>query len=326
MQEENSNNQNTRTYPYEVSVLFKDGEKPYTFGTKMPDLKKGDKVVVETKRGLEIAVCNNDAHPLTKVGAQLPLKPVLRIADAQDISDDEENEELNQDAFEICAEEIKHQGLQMNLISARYSLDRRKVMFVYVAEHRVDFRGLLKKLSEKLGCRIELLQIGERDKVKMVGGMGLCGMECCSSRVKIHFDTIRINMAKNQLLALNMEKLSGQCGRLMCCLKYEDDDYKELTSKLPKMGSQIEYNGTIYRLTSMNVMSNQAKLENRLGAEYITIDELKEKGIVRKGVQQPRSNPAEAQGNKGPQNSRNNHSRKNQPKKNLQPQKESDNK
>ena len=118
----------------------------------------------------------------------------------------------------------------------------------------------------------------------MVGGLGMCGMECCCSRFKSHFDVISINMAKNQLLALNIDKLSGMCGKLKCCLKYEDDDYKQLTEGLPKIGSQVEYEGEIYRLTNMNVMNEEAKLENREAAIFITLKDLREKGIPRKGV------------------------------------------
>ena len=283
-------------YPYEVSVRFRNSEKSYSFGTKMADLKNGDKVVVETAQGTELGFCTADAVSTTAIAAKLPLKPVLRVADAQDIQDYEENIECADEAFKTCQQEIRDLGLQMNLLSAQYTLDRRRILFVYIAEQRVDFRELLKHLSSRLSCRIELRQIGERDKAKMVGGVGVCGMECCCSRFKTHFDTISINMAKNQLLALNIDKLSGQCGKLMCCLKYEDDDYKELTKGLPKMGAQIEYEGSIFRLTSMNVMCNQAKLENREAVEFITLEELKDKGILRKGVQQQRKPQTDASG------------------------------
>ena len=172
----------------------------------------------------------------------------------------------------------------MHLLSSEYMLDRSKILFVYQAEHRVDFRELLKRLGARLHCRIELRQIGERDKAKMVGGIGLCGMECCCARFKTKTDVISINMAKNQLLALNTEKLSGMCGKLMCCLKYEDANYKELTAGLPKMGAHVEYEGEMYRVTSMNVMTNEARLENSERYQVITIDELREKTIVRKGI------------------------------------------
>ena len=181
----------------------------------------------------------------------------------------------------------------MNLLSAQYTLDRAKILFIYLADQRVDFRELLKRLGTRLHCRIELRQIGERDKAKMVGGIGMCGMECCCRRFKSRFDVISINMAKNQLLALNTEKLSGMCGKLMCCLKYEDNDYKELTEGLPKMGSQVEYEGNIYRITNMNVMNEEAKLENHEQVIFISLADLREKAIPRKGVVMQRKNDGE---------------------------------
>jgi cell fate regulator YaaT (PSP1 superfamily) len=214
----------------------------------------------------------------------MPQKPVIRRAHERDRYDYDLNIELEKDAFEICEAEIKDLGLEMNLLSAQYTLDRSKILFIYLADQRVDFRELLKRLGARLHCRIELRQIGERDKAKMVGGVGMCGMECCCRRFKNKFDVISINMAKNQMLALNIDKLSGMCGKLMCCLKYEDSDYKEAINGLPKMGSQVEYEGTIYRITSMNVMNSEAKLENRETALFITFDELREKAIPRKGA------------------------------------------
>ena len=276
------------TFPYTVPVRFHNATRPYSFGAYNDRLKKGDWVVVETAQGIEMGECEGDALNIEKYGFPSPQKPVVRKANEQDFINYKENERYEDEAFKICQKEIEELGLDMNLLSAKYTLDRAKVLFVYLADQRVDFRELLKHLGAQLRCRIELRQIGERDKAKMVGGIGSCGMECCCSRFKNHFDVISINMAKNQLLALNIEKLSGMCGKLMCCLKYEDDIYQELTEGLPKMGTQVEYEGEIYRITGMNVMSNQAKLENRETAVFITMDDLREKAIVRKGVVQPR--------------------------------------
>ena len=276
-------------YEYAVAVRFRDAGKPYSFGTADASLKKGDMVVVETAQGPELGLCEADAMSIEKYSLHMPQKPVIRLATEQDEKIYNQNVKLEKEAFDICVAEIKELGLDMNLLSAQYTLDRSKILFVYLADQRVDFRELLKHLGSRLHCRIELRQIGERDKARMVGGLGMCGMECCCRRFKNHFDVISINMAKNQLLALNIEKLSGMCGKLMCCLKYEDEDYKELTKGLPKMGSQVEYDGVIYRITNMNVMSNEAKLENRESVIFITLEDLREKGIPRKGVvQQPR--------------------------------------
>jgi cell fate regulator YaaT (PSP1 superfamily) len=161
----------------------------------------------------------------------------------------------------------------MNLISAEYTLDRSKIIFVYVADERVDFRELLKDLAGQLKCRIELKQIGPRDKAKMIGGIGPCGMETCCSKFLNNFDVVSINMAKNQLLALNISKLSGQCGKLMCCLKYEDENYKEMRKTCPKLNEQIDYNGKRFRVTSMNVITQIAKIENREEYHFLAFEE-----------------------------------------------------
>ena len=271
-------------YPYSVVVRFRGEGKPYSFGAFDLDYHKEDWVVVETQQGLEMGQVQADALSVEKYALHMPTKPVVRKASAYDHKMYQDNLEQEKDAYDICNKEINDLQLEMNLLSAQYTLDRTKILFVYLADQRVDFRELLKRLGSRLHCRIELRQIGERDKAKMIGGIGMCGMECCCSRFKSHFDIISINMAKNQLLALNIDKLSGMCGKLKCCLKYEDEDYKQLTQGLPKIGSQVEYEGEIYRLTNMNVMNEEAKLENRETAIFITLQELKEKGIPRKGV------------------------------------------
>ena len=291
--EENQEQEAVVEYPYSVAVKFRDSNKPYSFGAFDSNYKKGDWVVVETAQGIEMGYVEADALSIEKYKLAMPTKRVIRIATEDDHQDYLENDELEQTAYKVCVEEIESLGLDMNLLSAQYTLDRTKVLFVYLAEQRVDFRELLKRLGSRLHCRIELRQIGERDKAKMVGGIGMCGMECCCRRFKNHFDVISINMAKNQLLALNTEKLSGMCGKLMCCLKYEDDLYKELIDGLPKMGSQVEYEGEVYRITSMNVMNKEAKLENYDAVIFLTLDELREKAIPRKGVVMQRKNDGE---------------------------------
>ncbi len=271
-------------YTWAVAIRFRGAGKPYSFGAFDGDYEKGDWVVVETAQGLEMGQVETDALNIEKYGLHMPQKPVVRMATENDHYNYQTNLEEEKKAYAICTEEIEALQLNMNLLSAQYTLDRSKVLFVYLADQRVDFRELLKKLGSRLHCRIELRQIGERDKAKMVGGIGMCGMECCCRRFKNHFDVISINMAKNQLLALNIDKLSGMCGKLKCCLKYEDEDYKSMTEGLPKMGSQVEYEGTVYRITSMNVMNEEAKLENYESAIFISLQELREKAIPRKGV------------------------------------------
>ena len=275
-------------YTYSVAVRFRNAGKPYSFGTEDPTIKKGDWVVVETAQGLELGEVEADALEIEKYSLHMPQKPVIRIASEHDHNEYANNIEMEKLAFRICNSEVAELQLNMNLLSAQYTLDRSKILFIYLADQRVDFRELLKRLGARLHCRIELRQIGERDKAKMVGGIGMCGMECCCRRFKSRIDVISINMAKNQQLALNIDKLSGMCGKLMCCLKYEDDDYKELTDGLPKMGSQVEYENEIYRITAMNVMNNEVKLENREATLFITMEELREKAIPRKGVIMPK--------------------------------------
>lgn len=271
-------------YPYVVPVKFTNSGKPYSFGTENPDFNTGDYVVVETIQGIEMGIVQAPSLSTDKFPSRHPLRPILRLATDEDKQNYEDNDRYADEAIVVCEEEIKDLGLNMHLLSCSYLLDRSKVLFVYTAEERVDFRELLKRLGSRLHCRIELRQIGERDQAKMVGGIGLCGMECCCSRFKSRFDNISINMAKNQQLALNIEKLSGMCGKLMCCLKYENDIYTELNEGLPKVGAHIEYEGEIFKVTSLNVISKEAKIENNEKFLTLSTDELKEKAVVKKGV------------------------------------------
>ncbi len=267
------------TYLYACSVRFKGAKKAYTFGTNVADYASGDFVVVETIRGLELGEVIADIKKVEDMSISTPLKPVIRKATKQDADNFNRNKELASEAMIKCSDCIKSLKLDMNLISAEYTLDRSKVIFSYVADERVDFRELLKELASIFKCRIELRQIGPRDKAKLVGGLGTCGMETCCSRFLTDFDVVSINMAKNQLLALNIQKLSGQCGKLMCCLKYEDDLYKELRKHLPKMNETVEFRGRRYRVSSMNVLSGTAKLDSREDTQYITLKELVDEAV-----------------------------------------------
>ncbi|MEF9967295.1 MAG: regulatory iron-sulfur-containing complex subunit RicT [Longicatena sp.] len=270
------------SFKYVISIRFRNGNKCYSFGTNDETIEYGDYVVVETARGVELGEVVSSLREFNPEEIRTPLKPVLNKATPEDKKQYAENIELAKEAYNYCQSEITNLELDMNLISAEYTLDRSKVLFVYVADERVDFRELLKRLAGGLHCRIELRQIGSRDKAKIIGGIGPCGMETCCSRFMEEFDVVSINMAKNQLLALNIQKLSGQCGKLMCCLKFEDDAYKELRQGLPKLNAQVEYEGSTYRVTSMNVIAKQAKLENREAVQFISLDDLKAKAKVKK--------------------------------------------
>ena len=263
-------------YKYIVSVKFKGSKKAYHFGTDEDIYNYGDKVVVETIRGIELGELISELRLSAEFPNHKPTKPVLRKATEKDIEDYHRNKVDEKDAMEKCEGCIEKLKLEMKLISAEYTLDRSKVIFSYVSDDRVDFRELLKELASIFRCRIELRQIGPRDKAKIVGGLGSCGMETCCSRYMEEFDVISINMAKNQLLALNIQKLSGQCGKLMCCLSFEDDLYKEQRKGLPKMNAQVIYNGERFRIQGMNLLNQTAKLGNKDNMVVVSLEEVKE--------------------------------------------------
>lgn len=261
-------------FEYIAFVCFKESKKIYTFGTNDCQIKINDFVVVETIRGIEVGQIVKESKVFSDVSTDLEIKPILRKATEKDLHEIEKNEEAAKEAMKVCDAAIARLNLDMRLIEAEYTLDRSKIIFVYVADDRVDFRELLKDLATQFKCRIELRQIGPRNKAKIVGGLGACGMETCCSRFLNDFDVVSINMAKNQLLALNVSKLSGQCGKLMCCLKFEDSQYKQLRDGLPKLNSQIEYKGRRYRVTSLNVLLKQAKIENKEDVQFLPFSEL----------------------------------------------------
>ena len=265
-----------------ISVRFETMNKTYTFSTTDPTIKNGDAVVVETQRGMEYGHVVSD--PFEKPNVSLEIKEIIRKANEKDKKQFDRNKADSAEAKKICQEESDNLDLKMNVISAEYTLDRAKITFTYLADDRVDFRELLKVLASIFHCRIDLRQVGTRDKAKMVSGIGVCGRELCCARFIGDFDRISINMAKNQLLALNIQKLSGQCGNLMCCLRFEDDAYKALRKDLPKLNSQVEYEGERYRITSMNVIAKNCKLENPEHAIFITLDDLIAKGKYNKPV------------------------------------------
>ena len=265
--------EHTPAYQYIYSVHFNGNKKAYSFGTNDSHYAYDDAVVVETARGLELGSIISEARDPNEVKVFGELKPILRKATKEDEASYKRNKDESAEAMRLCEAAIKRLKLDMKLVSADFTLDRSKVIFIYVADERVDFRDLLRELAGQLHCRIELRQIGPRDKAKMIGGIGPCGQETCCSRFLNTFDVVSINMAKNQLLALNIPKLSGQCGKLMCCLKYEDEAYRDLRKGCPKLNEQIKYNGNQYRVTSINVLSKTAKLENREQVYFLPFEQ-----------------------------------------------------
>ena len=165
--------------------------------------------------------------------------------------------------------------LDMRLVNCEYTLDASKVIFMYTSESRVDFRELLKELASVFKCRIELRQIGPRDKSKIVGGLGSCGLPLCCSSFLGEFDGVSINMAKNQMLAINIDKISGACGRLLCCLKYEDDIYTAEKQRFPKIGTRVKYEDKIVKVTGLNVISDLVKIEHDGNVSFVSLNEIK---------------------------------------------------
>ena len=256
-----------------VGVKFLNTPRAYFFGVKDIELKLDDKVVVETVRGIELGTIAIEPISIEKYGNGLSLKPILRKATDTDIKLADINQKDAAFAMDICATEVKKLNLDMNLISCEYTLDKSKVLFSYLADDRVDFRELLKVLAAKLHTRIELRQIGSRDKAKMIGGLGVCGLPLCCSTFLSEFDGISINRAKNQMLAINIPKLSGQCGKLMCCLKYEDDAYTEERKNFPDLGSKFFIDKVEYTVTSINILSRIVKIENADDIKFIPLED-----------------------------------------------------
>ena len=265
-----------------VGIKFFSTPRAYFFGYKDVELQLDDKVVVETSKGLELGVVAIAPISIDKYKSQLGLKPIVRKATDVDIKMYEINEKDAVFALEICKVEANKLGLNMNLISCEYTLDKSKVLFSYVADDRVDFRELLKILASKLHTRIELRQIGPRDKAKMIGGLGICGLPLCCSTFLNEFDGISINRAKNQMLAINIPKLSGQCGKLICCLKYEDDTYTAERANYPELGSKVMLDNNEYTITSVNIISGVIKIENAEDVKFMPYEDLKKQTKIRK--------------------------------------------
>ena len=256
-------------YDHFVGIKLYSSPRAYYFGTKEMPLNVGDKVVVETIKGLELGEVVIEQEPMKKYRSELGLKPVLRVATDVDKKLFEANLKDSKFALEICRAEVERLKLDMALISCEYTLDKSKVLFLYLADERVDFRELLKVLASKLHTRIELRQVGSRDKAKMVGGIGLCGLPLCCSTFLNEFDGISITRAKNQMLAINIPKLSGHCGKLICCLKYEDDIYLEERKKYPPLGSKVFIDKTEYTITNINIISKVIKVENAEDVKFL---------------------------------------------------------
>ena len=267
-----------------VGIKFSSSGKAYYFGTDIKDLKIGQKVVAESVRGLQLGEVATPVFDISTYNSALELKPMVRIATDDDVLLHEANQKRAKQALKDTIVEIEKLGLEMSPIEAEFALDGSKVTITYVAEERVDFRELLKVLASKFRCRIELRQVGPRDKAKMVGGIGLCGLPLCCKRFSADVESVSINRAKNQMLSLNIPKLSGHCGKLICCLLYEDDAYTDLKKDFPPLGTLYEReDGKIWKVTSYNVFSRHVKLSCDTDYEFVPLDDaLKMKKAQRK--------------------------------------------
>ncbi len=223
-----------------VGIRFKEGGKIYDFDADGKNFNKGDFAMVETVRGIECGEVAKANHGVNEDNITKPLKKVIRVATEDDIKTLEENKEKEKEAFKICEQKVEAHGLQMSLVDAEYTFDRSKLLFYFTADGRVDFRELVKDLASTFKTRIELRQIGARDESRMVGGFGICGRPFCCNTFLTDFQPVSIKMAKEQGLSLNPTKISGTCGRLMCCLKYEQETYEHLLRVTPKVGAIVD--------------------------------------------------------------------------------------
>ncbi len=222
-----------------IGVRFRQAGKIYFFAPGKLHIKKGDKVIVETARGVEFGSVAVGMKEVPDEEIMQPLKSVIRIATEEDKRNEEKNREKEKEAYDICLEKIRKHNLEMKLINAEYTFDNNKVLFYFTADGRIDFRELVKDLAAVFRTRIELRQIGVRDETKTRGGIGVCGRPLCCHTYLSEFAPVSIKMAKEQNLSLNPTKISGVCGRLMCCLTNEEETYEELNSHLPAIGDHV---------------------------------------------------------------------------------------
>ena len=244
-----------------IGVRFRSAGKIYFFDPVNFEIEKGSNVIVETARGIEFGTVVCAPKEVEDENVIQPLKPVLRIANQNDLEQEEANKVKEKEAYDICLEKIKKHGLEMKLIDAEYTFDNNKVLFYFTADGRIDFRELVKDLAGVFKTRIELRQIGVRDETKIVGGIGICGRPLCCHTHLSEFVPVSIKMAKEQNLSLNPTKISGVCGRLMCCLKHEEETYEELNRRLPGVGDIVTTQEGLHgEVHSVNVLRQLVKV------------------------------------------------------------------
>ena len=266
-----------------VDIQFRPGQKVYFFDPDGAVYKAGDHVIIDTARGAEFGVCTGGNHHISPKDVVAPLRCVLRLATAQDEKLVAENRAKERKAYEVCLQKIAEHQLDMQLVSAEVAFDGSKILFYFTADERVDFRELVKNLAAVFHTRIELRQIGVRDKAKMVGGLGICGRPFCCASFLDDFQPVSIKMAKTQNLSLNPTKISGTCGRLMCCLKYEQDAYEDLIRTSPKLESFVdtpEGRGTV---VEVDLLRQRVKVRMEDAPETISVFANTDVAILRNG-------------------------------------------
>lgn len=251
-----------------VGVSFDNSDRIEYFYTNSLNVKKNLTVIVETENGLKFGKIMTDIHPIDKQKLNKSLNKIIRIASKQDYQTYQKNKKDAYQALKKCKSLAKEYDLDMNILEAFYTHDREQLIFKFTSDTRVDFRDLARDLASIYHTRIELRQIGVRDKAKQIGGIGPCGQKLCCARYLDEFDSVSIGMAKNQNLALNPTKINGLCGRLLCCLKYEDDTYKECRKNCPKLGDTVKTaSGKEGQVVELDVLNGKYKVETKLGIE-----------------------------------------------------------
>ncbi len=249
--------------PYFVGVQINHLPRLQYFSTQNQTYHMNDVVIVETGKGYELGLIKTNLRTMDTYRYPFQLSPILRAADAKDLAAQQRNEVDAKQAMLFAKETARKMNLDMEVFAAEYNLDRSKLYFLFTSEDRVDFRDLLRALATQFHTRIDLRQIGARDRAKLYGAIGICGLPLCCTTFLNEFDNISINRAKNQMLTLNIPKLTGHCGKLLCCLKYEDDAYTEIKATLPRVGDCYTIDGVSFKVTSMNVLSRVIKIENQ---------------------------------------------------------------
>ncbi|MBM3909286.1 MAG: stage 0 sporulation protein [Firmicutes bacterium] len=261
--------------PYFVGIQVNHLPRLQYFSTTSSTYQPNDTVIVETGKGYELGIIKTKLRAMSDYRYPFQLMPIVRKAENRDLAAQQRNEKDSKEAMLFAKDLVKKMNLEMEIFAAEYNLDRSKLYFLFLSEDRVDFRDLLRALATQFHTRIDLRQVGARDRAKLYGAIGICGLPLCCTTFLNEFDNISINRAKNQMLTLNIPKLTGHCGKLLCCLKYEDDTYTEIKATLPHVGDRYMIEGVSFKVTSMNVLTRVIKVENQnRDIQFLHVDEL----------------------------------------------------